>query len=296
MSTWAHLAEALPRDTGFAVFDVGSYPAYVEAAMDPGASDLTVERLAGLLTDAYRADGRGAQDGPDGRGAQDGPAGPVTFLGWSFGGVLAHGMTELLAPDERPDRLVLLDSIAPTEKYTYAEDDFVDPSIVLRWFAMFLGAKRGADVAFRTPPVPPGPAASGVPTSAVGSDHVLAGLEQLLRDAVACGALPEGTPVQSIRKLFDAYTAGLLRNNRLTSPYRPLPATVPVTQIKAHNSLVPSDATLGWADLADRTVQTHSVPGDHYTMLIRPDASRAIAGLVADARPPQLVTTRRDTQ
>ncbi|MFF5937302.1 thioesterase domain-containing protein [Streptomyces sp. NPDC012508] len=291
VATWANLAGALPQDTGFAVLDVGAVPAYVEAALNPGASDLTVDRLVDILIDAYRADVAGSAEAGGG-----GPAGPVTFVGWSFGGVLAHGMTERLKPEERPDGIVLLDSIAPTETYTYAEDDFVDPRIVLRWFAMFLGAKRGTDVPFRTPSVPPAATSSEVPSSAVGADHVLAGLEQLLQDAVACGALPEGTPVQSIRKLFDAYTAGLLRNNRLTSPYRPLPATVPLTQIKARHSLIPSDPTLGWAELADRTVEAHSVPGDHYTMLIRPDASRAIAGLIPDARPPQLVTTRRDTQ
>ncbi|MFC8273968.1 thioesterase [Streptomyces sp. NPDC057271] len=289
--TWANLAGALPQDTGFVVLDVGAVPAYLQAAMDPGASDLTVDRLIDILVDAYRADLGGAVDG-----AAGGAAGPVTFVGWSFGGVLAHGMTERLKADERPDGIVLLDSIAPTETYTYAEDDYVDPVIVLRWFAMFLGAKRGTEIAFRAPAVSTASASAGVPTSTVGADHVLAGLEQLLQDAVACGALPEGTPVQSIRKLFDAYMAGLLRNNRLTSTYRPLPATVPLTQIKAHHSLIPSDPTLGWAELADRTVEAHSVPGDHYTMLIRPDASRAIAGLIPAARPPQLVTPRRDTQ
>ncbi|MFE5616448.1 thioesterase domain-containing protein [Streptomyces sp. NPDC056524] len=294
--TWANLAGALPQDTGFVVLDVGAVPAYLQAAMDPGASDLTADRLIDILIDAYRADLADAGSGGAGGEAGAGPAGPVTFVGWSFGGVLAHGMTERLKTEERPDGIVLLDSIAPTETYTYAEDDYVDPVIVLRWFAMFLGAKRGTEVPFQAPPVSPDSASAAVPTSAVGADHVVAGLERLLRSAVTCGALPEGTPVQSIRKLFDAYMAGLLRNNRLTSTYRPRPATVPLTQIKAQHSLIPSDPTLGWAELAERTVEAHSVPGDHYTMLIRPDASRAIAGLIPAARPPQLVTTRRDTQ
>ncbi|MDT3726926.1 thioesterase [Streptomyces sp. DSM 41972] len=301
VGTWANLAGALPQDTGFAVLDVGAVPAYMQAAMDPGASDLTVDTLLDILIHAYRADlgdtERGVEAGLAPPVGHDGAAGPVTFVGWSFGGVLAHGMTERLKPEERPDGIVLLDSIAPTETYTYAEDDYVDPVIVLRWFAMFLGAKRGTEVAFQAPPVSPAAApAAAVPTSTAGADHVVAGLERLLRSAVTCGALPEGTPVQSIRKLFDAYMAGLLRNNRLTSTYRPRPATVPLTQIKAQHSLIPSDPTLGWAELADRTVEAHSVPGDHYTMLIRPDASRAIAGLIPAARPPQLVTTRRDTQ
>ncbi|MEU1042911.1 thioesterase domain-containing protein [Streptomyces sp. NPDC005551] len=268
VGSWANLAGALSPETGFAVLDLGAIPAYLEAALEPGASDLTVDRLIDILVGAYRT----AAPAPG--------EGPVTFVGWSFGGVIAHGMTERLAPEERPDSVVLLDSIAPTDAYKYAEDDGIDPHLVLRWFAMFLGAKRGREV--HTRPLPAG-------------TDVRAGLELVLQDAVAAGALPPGTPPQSMWKLFDAYTAGLLRNNRLTLPYQPARATVPLAQLKAQHSLIPTDPTLGWSELADHAVSAHTVPGDHYTMLIRPDASRAIAGLIPASRPAQLVKTRRDT-
>jgi len=269
VGVWANLAGALPPGTGFAVLDLGALPAYLEAALDPDASDLTVDGLIDSLTGVYRA------------AAAESGGGPATFVGWSFGGVVAHGMTERLAPGERPDSVVLLDSIAPTDTYKYEEDEGIDPHLVLRWFAMFLGAKRGKEVHAR--PLPDG-------------SDVRDGLELLLKDAVADGVLPEGTPPQSMWKLFDAYTAGLLRNNRLTLPYRPARAGTPLAQIKAQNSLIQADPTLGWSEVADHAVSAHTVPGDHYTMLIRPDASRAIAGLIPASRPAQLVKPRRDTQ
>ncbi|MFH8453871.1 thioesterase domain-containing protein [Streptomyces fungicidicus] len=268
VGVWSGLAGALPEETGFAVLDLGAVPEYGEAALAPEVSRLTIDHLVGLLTAAYRAD----RD-------RTGAAGTDSVLvGWSFGGVLAHGMTERLAPEERPRGVVLLDSIAPVDAYQHTEGDEVEPALVLRWFAMFLGARRGAEV--RPRPVPEG----------ADADTALA---RLLEDAIAAGALPQGTPMAGIRKLFEAYTAGLLRNNRLTAPYRPAPATVPLVQIKAGDSLVPTDPTLGWSELAGHGITAHSAPGDHYTMLIRPDASQAIAGLVPPLRPAHLVTTRR---
>ncbi|MFF5160926.1 alpha/beta fold hydrolase [Streptomyces sp. NPDC000348] len=265
---WAGLSGALPRETGFAVLDLGAVPEYGEAALAPERSRLTIDHLIDLLTTAYRAD----RDRTGGDGAD------TVLVGWSFGGVLAHGLAERLEPHERPRGVVLLDSIAPTDTYQHTEGDEIDPTLVLRWFAMFLGARRGAEV--RPRPVPKGADAGTA-------------LTLLLEDAIAAGALPQGTPPAGVRKLFEAYTAGLLRNNRLTAPYRPAPATVPLVQIKAGNSLIPSDPTLGWEELAGRGITAHSVPGDHYTMLIRPDSSQAIAGLVPSLRPAHLVTTRR---
>lgn len=265
---WSGLSGALPPETGFAVLDLGAVPEYGEAALAPESSRLTIDHLIDMLTTAYRAD-------RDRTGADD--AGTV-LVGWSFGGVLAHGLTERLEPRERPLSVVLLDSIAPTDAYQHTEGDEIDPSLILRWFAMFLGARRGAEV--RPGPVPDGADAETA-------------LTVLLADAIRAGALPEGTPLSGVRKLFEAYTAGLLRNNRLTAPYRPAPATVPLVQIKAGDSLIPTDPTLGWAELAGRGITAHSAPGDHYTMLIRPDASQAIAGLVPPLRPAHLVSTRR---
>ncbi|BBB00133.1 putative thioesterase [Actinacidiphila reveromycinica] len=256
---WSGVADALPADTGFAVLDLAGVPAYFEAALSGGHSDLTVASLVARLTEELRAD-RAA--GP--RAAR------TTFAGWSFGGVLAQSMTEELEPAERPDRLVLLDSIAPTDAYQQA-DDALDPPMLLRWFAMYLGAKRNRTVSLG----PGGTAGLDIDT----------GLVRILDAAVDCGALAAGTPLPGLRKLYDTYVDGLLRNNRLTATHRPVPSSVPLALIKATHSLILGDDTLGWQELAPHGLDLRRpAPGDHYTMLIRPDAAAAIAEVV---RPPR---------
>ncbi|MEE1931386.1 alpha/beta hydrolase [Streptomyces sp. TRM 70351] len=254
VSVWGHLADALPERTGLTVLDLAGVPEYFEAALTGQHGDLTVATLVDRFTDAYRTERAQAPDGPR-----------PTFVGWSFGGVIAQAMTEALPERDRPDRLVLLDSIAPTEAYQQP-DESLDAPLLLRWFAMYVGAKRGRALSL-------GPAGTdGLDTET--------GLVRLLDAATASGALPADTPVAGLRKLYDTYVEGLLRNNRLTAGHRPAPASVPLVLAKAEGSLLPQDETLGWPELAPRGLALHTVPGDHYTMLTRPDAAAAIAGLV----------------
>ncbi|MGW3044181.1 thioesterase domain-containing protein [Kitasatospora sp. NPDC001159] len=238
-SVWGGIAQALPGDCGAVVLDLAGVPEYFEAALSGGRTELTVASLVDRLVAEYRADR-----------VRQPAGGPVTFVGWSFGGVLAQAMTERLARSERPDRLVLLDSIAPTDAYQQP-DDALDPPLLLRWFAMYLGAKRGRTVSF-------GPGGS------VGLDTET-GLVRLLDAAIDCGALAEGTPLPGLRKLYDTYVDGLLRNNRLTSTHRPAPSSVPLVLVKAADSLIPEDETLGWAELAPHGLAVHTTPCDHYT-------------------------------
>ncbi|MFD0573063.1 hypothetical protein ACFQ0T_32340 [Kitasatospora gansuensis] len=53
--------------------------------------------------------------------------------------------------------------------------------------------------------------------------------------------------------------------------------------MKAEHSLIPGDPTLGWQPLAPHGLSLAVAPGDHYTMLTRPDAAQAIARLVLPA-------------
>jgi thioesterase domain-containing protein len=112
------------------------------------------------------------------------------------------------------------------------------------------------------------------------------GLLLVLDAAVASGALPADTPPPGLRKLYDTYVDGLLRNNRLTAPYRPVPASVPLVLVTAERGLLPDDRTLGWEPLAPHGLEVHRSPGDHYTMLTRPDAAAVIARLVHPAECP----------
>lgn len=244
------LAGALPDGTGLTVLDLGGVKEYWEAALSGGRAETTVEDLAARMRDAWVS----AHDG-----------GPYTLAGWSFGGVVAHAMAGRLPADGRPDRVVLLDSIAPTEAYQQP-DDALDAPLLLGWFAMYLGAKRGRHVQ--------------VSKDRLAGRGVYDGLLHVLDAAVADGALPPDTTLPGLRKLYDTYVDGLLRNNRLTAPYRPAPASQPLVLVKAERSLILQDPTLGWEPLAPHGLHRHTCPGDHYTMLTRPDSAGVIASLV----------------
>ncbi|GAA1069296.1 MULTISPECIES: alpha/beta fold hydrolase [Kitasatospora] len=252
------LAEALPPGTGLTVLDLSGHPAYWEAALTGGRADTTVEELADRIGDEL--------DALDG-------GGPRTLAGWSFGGVVAQALVERMPAGRRPDRLVLLDSIAPTPEYQQP-DDALEPPLLLGWFAMYLGAKRGRPV-----DVDPQLLAGG------GTED---GLRHVLAAAAAGGALPADTAPAGLRKLYDTYVDGLLRNNRLTAPYTARPSSVPLVLVTAERSLLPGDRTLGWGPLAPHGLEVHRSPGDHYTMLSRPDAAAVIARLVRPAAPARL--------
>lgn len=250
------LADVLPDGTGLTVLDLGAVPEYADAALTGGRAATTVEDLAALLLAALE---RSRQD--------NGLAGEASWslAGWSFGGVLALAMTRLTAPGGRPGRLVLLDSIAPVEEYKQP-DDALRPELLLSWFAMYLGAKRGRPVPLDLDRL-----------AGCGTDE---GLTAVLDAATASGALLPDTPLPGLRKLYDTYVDGLLRNNRLTAPHRPGSAPLPLVLVQAERSLVPADPTLGWRPLAPHGLTTYRCPGDHYTMLARADSLGVIAPLL----------------
>ncbi|MEV0981368.1 thioesterase domain-containing protein [Streptomyces sp. NPDC049915] len=244
------LADALPAGVGLTVLDLGGLPEYWQAALTGGRAATTIDALASRLQTAVQVAHL---------------EGDYVLAGWSFGGVVAHAMASLPARHGRPARLVLLDSIAPVEAYKQ-DDDALEPSLLLGWFSMYLGAKRGRPLDIGAERL-----------AGLGVDD---GLKLVLEAAVANEVLLPSTPLPGLRKLYDTYVDGLLRNNRLTDPHRPLPAPVPVVLVKAERSLIPGDRTLGWEPLAPHGLQVHTCPGDHYTMLTRADAAAVVASLL----------------
>ncbi|MCX4748421.1 thioesterase domain-containing protein [Kitasatospora sp. NBC_01287] len=247
------LAAALPEGDGLTVLDLAGLPRYWEAALTGGRAETSIDELADRLLAELPAAGE---------------APPYTLAGWSFGGVVAQAMVERQAVADRPAALVLLDSIAPVAAYQQP-DEALQPSLLLGWFAMYLGAKRGRPVAL------PADRPAGCDTEQ--------GLLLVLDAAVASGALLPDTPPAGLRKLYDTYVDGLLRNNRLTAGHRPPPSSIPLALVTAERSLLPGDRTLGWDQLAGAGLTIHQVPGDHYTMLTRPDAAALLARLLRPA-------------
>ncbi|MFE6285153.1 alpha/beta fold hydrolase [Streptomyces sp. NPDC057877] len=245
-TVWQPLAERLP--TGLSLCDLGSVPEYVTAGLDPTAPVPSVRQLADRCLLELTAAGLTER--------------PFALVGWSFGGVVGYEIAARLDTEGRGDRLealVVLDSIAPVAAFQ-RPDDALTPAMLLDWFAMYLGARRGHRL--RT------------------DAAALKDLDALLAAAVAQGVLPAGTEPAGMRKLYGAFHAGLVRNNRCTAGYLPAPLDRTVTVVAPERSLLPDSHDLGWGELSGRPLRHLAVPGDHYTMLQQPRTTAALADLL----------------
>ena len=174
-----------------------------------------------------------------------------------MGGVLAWLVgRRLVAEGEEVARLVLLDSPAPPAAGEAPED--YDDGRLLPVFARYLGARRGRSLA----PVPRP--------------------EDLLRAAVAAGAVPSDYGEAQLLDLLRVFKAGLLRSVRQLWACRaagtvPFPITLlrPRQALGAFDDLFPDQAAR-WADLTSAELEVRRVPGDHYTLFL-PDHAGELA-------------------
>jgi thioesterase domain-containing protein len=94
-------------------------------------------------------------------------------------------------------------------------------------------------------------------------------LQYLLSEAKSLGLLPPDADMEDMRRLLKVFKANL---NALKS-YRPKPYFDRITLFRAEtasrNAL--ADHTSGWGDLTDSSIEVHLIPGNHYTMLARPN-------------------------
>lgn len=260
---YQELASALPDDSDMYVIDLERVPEYFQAALRGGAAETSIAGLAVLSARELRGRGLATR--------------PWTLVGWSFGGVVGHTLTSLLTEDELPQRLVLLDSIAAVSEYDQ-EDGGIDTGLVLPWFAMYLGAKRGGTV-----DLPPGALPRDLDSA----------LSLVLKAATASGVLLPSTSLPGLRKVYDTYVDGLVRNARLSAAHEPGPARVPLTLLRPERGLLDTPDPLGWEQLSS-DLRVQSTSGDHYTMLRDEDAVRLIARAAvpvpAKAEPPSALT------
>lgn len=257
-SVYQRLAGELAVDHDVFVLDLTGVSEYWRATMG-GGTDLggvtvesATERFAAALADAAAA------------------APSIVLVGWSLGGTLAYELARQAWAGEngltQPLDLLLLDSMAPQEKLP--DDLSRATSVLLCWFAMYLGAKRGGEL--------------WLPTDRFASASVEQGLAIIRGEAAARGLIAEDTAIVGLRKLYDTYVEGLVRITMLTSPYRALPTSRPLTLIKATGSLRPASRDLGWSALARGGLHVHTSHGNHYTMLGDPRAASTVAGFVRE--------------
>ncbi|MGJ7908310.1 thioesterase domain-containing protein [Actinopolyspora sp. H202] len=251
---YGRIGENLPEDRSLHVIDMEAIDEYYAAAFGQWYGDVSVESLATTVIGALR----------DAIGE---PAGGWTLAGWSFGGVIAHSAAGMLDASEPPERLVLLDSIAPVPGYLRAPDEELEPELVLPWFGFYLGARRGVDI----------------PEADYSDVDLVDGLRRLLELAIEAGALPSGTTYPGLRKVFDTYNAGLLRNNRITRGHRPIACRAPVTLVRPRSGLLDTPRPLGWEQLHD-DVDVVRCPGNHYSMLSEHEPASLIASALVEPR------------
>jgi thioesterase domain-containing protein len=251
VTVYQGLADELAGECTVVVLDLTGLPQYWNATLAGGQPDISIEDIADRFTDELAA-----------RAA---PMSCTVLVGWSFGGVIGYAMVERSAT-VRPPELLLLDSIAPAEKFP--EDLTRATPVLLSWFAKYFGAKRGVPL--------------HLDQNRFAATSIDDGLAIIRDTAAGRGAMRADTPVVGLRKLYDTFVDGLLRNTRLTNAYRPQPARQELTLVKPEGSLRPASRDLGWSGLAAAGLRVHDCPADHYTMLADPAATAAIAGFVRD--------------
>jgi len=239
-------ARIMPPEIGISVLDLSMVPEYW-GALAGASSDGSIETLAASLW-------REVQN-------RQGIL-PTRFviMGWSFGGIIGFEVARQAKDWPGFCGLMLLDSIAPIPKYQ-KEADALDRKMLMRWFVMYLSARKGKAIDV------------SLPSGRCTEDQML---ELVLARAIEAGALMPETPVEGIRKLHQAFLDGLLRNNKFAIAYRAEPLDVNAVLVKATTSLIPMDRHLGWKSLLGRGSRRIVCAGDHYSMLTDPKANQSL--------------------
>ena len=250
-SVYDGLAGRLPIEYGIHLLNLQGLAQYQQAALTGGRSELSVVDIAEFFARRVREVLRPGED--------------HALVGWSFGGVIAHAMTAHLTAGTAPTQLVLLDSIAAVPGYQAQIDD-LDEQTLLRWFAMYLGAKRGA-------PAQPGAACPG-------------SLEDVLAAMTDSGVLLPGTTIAGLAKVFAVYVDGLRRNSLLTRAFQAVPSQIATTVVRARRSLLAESGPMGWDQVCSPSLQVLTGEGDHYSMLTDAGTTALVAGIVRSVLTP----------
>lgn len=250
VSHYRELAEGVDPVRDLVIVDLEQMPAYFEAALT-GRVTTTIDEIAADVARALRELPVAGRN--------------WVLAGWSFGGAICHALLGVLGEDELPQRVLMLDALAPVPEFT-ARDGELDRVQVLGWFAMYLAAKRGGTV--------------DVPPERLRGEEFEPAFAEVLDAAIAGGALLPGTTTAGLHKVFTTYRNGLLRNNHLVLTHSPQWTDVPMVVLRPERGLVDRPGALGWDQVAE-SPRVLRCPGDHYTMLRDPAAIRCFAEISA---------------
>ncbi|NEW56597.1 amino acid adenylation domain-containing protein [Nocardia cyriacigeorgica] len=228
------------------------------AGADTGSTPLT---SVGEMADSYIAAVRRVH-----------PEGPYHLAGWSFGGYVALEMGRRL-PDHEVASVTLLDTMALRRQ----SREPIPEEKLIRWFFLeLLWYARGNESAL-------GEFEPDVHDSAELFDAMLA-------EAIRSGILPEGSPAQSIRRLYEVFHA----NYTALIEYEPSVFDRDITLLRATDGIprgfdiahqtigtMFDSQNNGWEQYAGRRFEVVAVPGDHLHMMTEPHVGEV--GMQLDA-------------
>jgi thioesterase domain-containing protein/acyl carrier protein len=196
------------------------------------------------------------------------PEGPYRLGGWSMGGLVAFEMArQLTAEGQKPELLALIDTLPPETATAPATDEELVAS-----FAQDMARLLGSNV--------------GISPEELRSLPEQEKLAHVVRLGHAAGLLPADFCLAQIEPLFATFAANL----QASRAYAPEPYTGRLTLWVSEATAASCAAALdAWNRLVPAGLDRTILPGDHYSLLRRPEVERLARELTA-----QLVRSNDD--
>uniref|UniRef100_A0A1D9G7P5 Carrier domain-containing protein n=1 Tax=Moorena producens (strain JHB) TaxID=1454205 RepID=A0A1D9G7P5_MOOP1 len=189
------------------------------------------------------------------------PQGPYHLIGWSFGGVIAYEMAQQLQAKNEPVALLtLIDSYAPTLIRKPSE---IDQAMIVNLLAQDLGGLYGQELDISHETL----------RQLEASQQVL----HLFEQAKQQGIFPSDLEIEQMRSLWEVFQANITANYH----YKPkaYPGSVLLLKASQTSPAVIEDPTHGWGSLVLGDIQTHTITGDHFTIMKAPQVEVITAEL-----------------
>jgi amino acid adenylation domain-containing protein len=189
--------------------------------------------------------------------------GPYLLGGWSTGGIIAFEMAQQLQQQgHQVALLVLIDSSAPL---LAAQPADFDQAALLSRFIVDLGNQFKKDLVI-----------SADELRLLEPDNQL---YYALQKAKLSNVLPAGAKLDQFQNIFDVYVANLYASrNYLSQPYsgrivlfRADQAVLDPSPDRLRGHEMNQGESTSWQRLAAGSLETHIIPGNHYTMLTQPN-------------------------
>ncbi|MEA5621832.1 polyketide synthase [Nostoc sp. UHCC 0251] len=185
------------------------------------------------------------------------PEGPYYLGGWSLGGCVAFEIAQQIRQQGHQVALLALLDVSNSPPNN-------ENSILLPWFASYLGARRNTEFSFNYE-----------------TSHNLnldQQLSNLLHQAIKADVLASETQLADIHHLFSAYKTGVQTSLQQVQQYDLQTYSDCVTLFQASKTLnqfnvmndQPQQLWNRLSQVSIHNLKTYVVPGDHYTMWLEP--------------------------